>query len=540
MAAFDHVLLLFLAIAGLTVLAGFVPVPGPIVYVLGGVGLAYLPGFPRVTLDPAFFFVCFLPPLLFSDGWLMPLREFRQARRPILILATGLVVLTTVVVGWVAHALVPGLPWAMAFALGAVVSPTDAVAVDAIASRLNVPTRLTTVLKGESLMNDATGLVAFKFALAAAALGTFSLRQAVLQFVLLAAGGIAVGLAIGYGVGRLRDLLLNAHGEDALLEITLSLLTPYGAYLGGEAAHVSGILAVVAAGLYSGWRDPVRMNPETRQLTWSVWQTVLFWLTGMAFVLLGLQLPALVAGVGQSAAALLPLVGYALVIGAAAVVLRVAWFFPGAYLPFWFSSAVRRTETRPSWQSVLVGGWAGMRGTVTLAAALSIPLLLPDGRLFPSRNVVIFLSFAVIALTLLVQGTTLEWLICRLGLRGDGLWQHEEHMARTAAVEAGLGVLRALEPTLPTEEQRAALRHVAAEYEQRLAELVEEGPKRANAHELRVSERHFRLKALVAERETIDRLWREHGITDEVHRPLQHLLDHEETMLRRAPDEEGA
>ena len=531
MSVFEHTLLLLLAIAALSVVAGFLPVPRPIVYVLGGVGLAFTPGFPPISLDPGCFLLCCLPPLLFSDGGLMPLREFREARRPILILATGLVVLTTLVVGFVAHWLVPGLPWPMALALGAVVSPTDAVATDAIMERLNVPTRITIVLKGESLMNDATGLVGFKFALAAMTLGTVSIGAMTLDFLVLAIGGLALGGGGGYVVGTVRDGLKKAGGDDALIEITLSLLTPYAAYLAGEAAHVSGILAVVAAGLYSGWRDPLRMSAETRQLAWSVWSTVLFWLNGLAFVLLGLQFPNLLSGVSANYS-WSQLIGYAIAIAAAAVVLRVAWFFPGAYLPFLLSRRVRETEARPSWRAVFVGGWAGMRGAVTLAAALSIPLALPNGVPFPARSIVLFLSFGVIVMTLVVNGTTLGWLIRRLGLRGDGLYEREDHMARTAAVQAGLNALRDVSPQLTTPEQTAALGHVVAEYEQRLAELAEEGPKRTNAHEQRESERRFRLAALLAERRTIDDLWTRRQITDEVHRPLQHLLDYEEQMLR--------
>jgi len=531
MSAFEHSLLLLLAIAALSVIAGLLPVPRPIVYVLGGVGFGYLPGFPRIELNPNFFFVCFLPPLLFSDGWLMPLREFRRARRSILLLATGLVVLTTLVVGFVAHAVIPGLPLAMAFALGAVISPTDAVAVEAITGRLQVPTRVTIVLKGESLMNDATGLVAFKFALAAMAIGSVSARDITTTFLLLAIGGLALGTLISFAVGKLRDVLQHVGGEDRFVEITLSLLTPYAAYLAGEAAHVSGILAVVAAGLYAGWRDPLRMNADTRQLAWSVWSTVLFWLNGLAFVLLGLQFPHLLAAVGSDYT-WSQLVGYAGLVAGVAIVLRIAWFFPGAYLPFVFSRRVRTTEVRPPWRTILVGGWAGMRGTVTLAAALSIPLALQNGQPYPARGLVIFLSFAVIAITLLLQGTTLEWLIKQLGLRGDGLREREEQMARTAAVQAGLQALREFSPPASRPEHAASLGHVISEYEQRLAELVEEGSKRSNAHERRESERRYRLAALQAERRTVNDLWRQRKIMDEVHRPLQHLLDHEERMLR--------
>jgi CPA1 family monovalent cation:H+ antiporter len=532
MAAFHDALVLLLLTTILSVVARWIPWPRPITYVLGAVAFALVPAFPRVALDPEFFFLCFLPPLLFSDGWLMPLREFAKAKRPIILLATGLVVLTTVGVGLVAHWLVPGLPLAMAFALGAVVSPTDAVAVSGITKKLKIPTRLTIVLNGESLMNDATGLVAFKFALAALVAGTFSLRAAALDFVLLAAGGLALGLVVGWLVGRLRDLLIRTHNADPLIELTLSLLTPYAAYLAAEPLRVSGILAVVAAGLYSGWRDPVRMDAETRQTAWIVWSTVLFWLNGLAFVLLGLQFPALLAAV-HGHYSLLRLTELVAAVAGTAMVLRLAWIFPASYLPFLLSRKIRKEETRPSWQAVLVCGWAGIRGTVTLAAALSIPLLQPDGSMFPYRHIVIFLALGVIAATLLIQGTTTEWLIRRLGLHEDGIRQKEDNLARRTAVDAGLKALRALESPDNSAAKNAALRHVLAEYEERLAELVAEvEDRRTRARERRAAEKQFRMTALEAERKAVDDLWSRDVITDEVHRPLQQLLDHEEAMLQ--------
>jgi monovalent cation/hydrogen antiporter len=531
MVAFQEALILLLVTTILSVVARWIPWPRPITYVLGGVGFALIPRFPRLALDPGFFFLCFLPPLLFSDGWLMPLREFTKAKRPIILLATGLVVLTTLGVGLVAHWLIPGLPLAMAFALGAVVSPTDAVAIGAVTKKLKVPTRLTIVLNGESLMNDATGLVAFKFALAALVAGTFSLRAAALDFVLLAAGGLAMGLAIGWLAGRLRDLLIRTHNADPLIELTLSLLTPYAAYLAAEPLGVSGILAVVAAGLYSGWRDPVRMDAETRQTAWIVWSTVLFWLNGLAFVLLGLQFPSLLAAVHGSYS-LSRLAGLVAVVAGTVMVLRMAWVFPAAYLPFVLSRKIRKAEKRPAWQGVFLCGWAGIRGTVTLAAALSIPLLMPDGSLFPYRHIVIFLALGVIAATLLIQGTTTEWIIRWLGLHEDGIRQKEDNLARTAAVGAGLKALRALELPDNSAAKNAALKHVLVEYEERLAELVAEvADRRTRARERRAAEKQFRSVALEAERKAVDDLWTRNVITDEVHRPLQQLLDHEESML---------
>ncbi len=537
MADFEQALALLLLTTGLAVVSRWLPWPRPITYVLGGIGFAVAHFLPDAALDPGFFFLCFLPPLLFADGWLMPLREFAKAKRPIVLLASGLVVFTTLVVGLVAHWLVPGLPLSMAFALGAVVSPTDAVAVNAITERLKVPVRLTTVLNGESLMNDATGLVAFKFALAALVAGTFSLRAAALSFAFIAIGGLILGFAVSYAVGRLRDLLRHVHGSDPLIEITLSLLTPYAAFLAAERLQVSGVLAVVAAGLHSGWRDPVRTDVQTRQTVWTVWSTVLFWLNGLAFVLLGLQFPRLFAAVNGSYS-LLHLVGLTAAVAGVAALARIAWFFPAAYLPFVLSARVRATETRPSWQALLVGGWAGLRGAVTLAAALSIPLLLPGGAAFPYRDLVIFLAFGVIVASLLVQGTTLEWLVCRLGLQEDGLYRKEERVARTAAVEAGLAALRALESATTSPEHHAALGYVIAEYEQRLSTLGAEGETRTTARRRRAAEHRYRLAALEAERHAVDALWRRNVIADEVHRPLQQLLDHEESMLRAQPTNE--
>lgn len=534
MIAFEHALILLLLATVLSIVARWLPWPAPVTFVAGGAAVAFWPDFPHVALDPGFFFLCFLPPLLFADGWLISLREFVRARRPIFLLSTGLVVFTTVLVGIAAHALIPGLPLPMAFALGAVISPTDAVAVSAITERLKVPTRVTAVLDGESLMNDATGLVAFKFALGAMAVGSFSLGAAALDFVRVAACGLAVGFAVAYLVAKLRDLLLRLRSADPMIEITLSLLTPYAAYLAAEPLHVSGILAVVAAGLYSGWRDPVRMDPETRQTAWAVWSMVLFWLNGLAFVLLGLQFRhVLSAALDQELPAyLLLLVG---AISGLAMVLRLVWFFPGAYLPFLLSKRVRQREAKPSWKAVLVGGWAGMRGTVTLAAALSIPAVLPNGSPFPDRDLVIFLAFGVIAATLLVQGTTLEWLICRLGLREDGAHAREDRLARIAAVSAGLESLRRARGEPANDEQRAALDRVIGEYEERSAELQAQGDEQARAHEVRSAEHRYRLMALLAERRALEELWRRSVIIDEVHRPLQALLDHEESMLRARP-----
>jgi len=531
MVNFEHALILLLLIASLSVVARWLPWPPLITYMLGGIGAALVPAFPRLKLDPNFFFLCFLPPLLFADGWLMPLREFVRARRAILTLAIGLVIFTTLTVGVVAWWLVPGLPLAMAFALGAIVSPTDAVAVNAITERLRVPARLTTVLNGESLMNDATGLVAFKFALAAAVAGSFSLTQMAAEFSLLAVGGFTIGLVVGYAIGKLRDLLQRLQSSDPLIEITLSLMTPFAAYLVADQLGVSNILAVIAAGLYSGWRDPVRMDVETRQSAFAVWGLLIFWLNGTAFVLLGLQFPTLLEAVRHQYS-IGQLFGFTAAVAGAAILARLAWVFAGLYLPF-ILPGVCADKMRPA--TGLVMGWAGMRGTVTLAGALSIPFFMPDGSPFPGRDIVIFLAFGVIAVTLLLQGTTLERLIERLGLREDSSRAKEERLARTTAVEAGLKALRALEAEATAPDHNAALGQVIGEYEHRLAVLEAEGETRRSARRRRIAGHRYRTTALLAERAAIDELWRSNKIADEVHRPLQLLLDHEESLLKAGP-----
>ncbi len=531
MSSFEHALILLLLVAALSIVTRWLPWWPPLItYLAGGVGVALIPSFPHLALDPGFFFLCFLPPLLFSDGWLMPLREFLRAKRPILLLAIGLVTFTTLAVGFVAHWLIPGLPLAMAFALGAVVSPTDAVAINAITVRLRVPARLSTILDGESLMNDATGLVAFKFALAAVVVGSFSITTALAQFSLLSVGGFAVGLIVGYGIGRLRDLLMHLQVSDSLIEITLSLLTPYAAYLAAEHLGFSGILAVVAAGLYSGWRDPVHMDAETRQSAFAVWELLIFWLNGLAFVLLGLQFPHLVSAVSDNYSTF-QLILFPFVVAGAAIAARLIWVYPATFFPRFFKK-IRAKESKPSRGAVFIVGWAGMRGTVTLAGALSIPLLMPDGRPFPHRDIVIYLAFGVIAVTLLVQGTTLEWLIHRFGIREDENRPKEDLLARITAVTAGLKTLKAMEHSATTPEMTASLDAVIEEYERRLASLTAQGETRTRARRRRSASFHYRAAALHAERQAIDDLWRAGTIIDEVHRPLQQLLDHEESLLR--------
>jgi monovalent cation/hydrogen antiporter len=326
-------------------------------------------------------------------------------------------------------------------------------------------------------------------------------------------------------------MLRHLHGADAILETTISLMTPYAAYLAADALDLSSILAVVAAGLYAGWRDPLRMDASTRQTAWNVWSIMLFWLNGLAFVLLGLQLPSVLAAISTTYS-IGELALFTAAVSGTAMLTRLFWLYPGGYVPFLLFPRALRDEPRPPRSWLLVAGWAGMRGTITLAAALSIPEVMADGSPFPGRDLVIFLSAGVIVVTLLLQGTTLEALICRLRVRPDDTQVKEERRARLAAVEAGLKELRAASFVTTTPEEAAAVGEIISEYEHRLAELTADGETQSSSQRRRASARHHRLAALAAERTALDDLWRRHVITDETHRPLQHLLDHEEAMLR--------
>ena len=419
---------LLAAVVVLAMVARRFRLPYPIVLVLGGLALGFVPHVPRVRLDPDVVFLVFLPPLLFNAAWATSFRDFRANLRSIGLLAFGLVLLTTVGVAAVAHAVVPGLPWPTAFVLGAVVAPTDAVAATAIMQRLGVPRRVVSVVEGESLVNDATGLVAWRFALGAAVTGVFVPWQASLEFVEAAVGGIAVGIVVGWLLAQVQLRI-----DDALIEITLSFLAAYAAYLAAENLHLSGVLAVVAAGLYVGRRSPELFSPNTRMQGLAVWGMAVFVLNGLAFILVGLQLPGILDGL--SARPVPSLVWYAAAVSLTVIAVRVAWTFPGAYLPRLLPS-VRRRELLPPRRDVAVTAWSGMRGAVSLAAALALPVTLPGGSLFPGRDLVLFVTFCVILITLVLQGLSLPLLITGLRVTGDGREHQEEKVARFRAIEA--------------------------------------------------------------------------------------------------------
>jgi monovalent cation/hydrogen antiporter len=427
-------LTLIVATAGLSVLAAVVDVPYPILLVLGGLVLGFVPGVPEVALPPELVLVVFLPPLLYWAAFSASPRDLRADLRAISMLAFGLVLATMGAVAVVAHAVVGGLPWAAAFALGAIVSPTDPLAATSIARRLGVPRRLVTVLEGESLANDATALVAYRLAVAAVLGGGFSLWHAGLRFVLGAAGGIAIGLLAGWLVAQVRRRI-----EDPLVEIVLSLATGYAAYLPADRLGASGVLAAVTAGIYIGWHAPELSSVSTRLLGTSFWKVLNYLLNVVLFILVGLQLHTIIAGVAGRAVP--TLLGQAALVSAVVVAVRIAWGFTMPYL-------VRALDRRPSQvarrigpRERLVSAWSGMRGAVSLAAALALPVEAANGQAFPERDLIILLTFAVILATLVLQGLTLPALIRHLGVRGDGVEEREELKARLGATSAALARL---------------------------------------------------------------------------------------------------
>ena len=422
---------LCVALPTLSVIARLLDVPYPIVLVLGAIPLGYLPGAPDVELDPDLVLVIFLPPLLYVAAFMADLRALRADARALSLTSIGLVLVTTCVVGVLGHELI-GLPWAVAFALGAIVSPTDPVAATAIARGLGAPRRLVNLIEGESLVNDASALIAYRVAVAAAIGGSFSFLAADGEFVLAVFGGVAIGLVVGWVVAVVRRRL-----DDVPVEITISLFTGFAAYLPAEALGVSGVLAAVTAGIYLGWLAPRIASPEMRMQGRAVWEFVVFLLNGVLFVLIGLQLPSVldaVAGIDP-----LTLAGYALATIAAVVGTRFLWLFTTPYLLRVLDRRPNQAERRVGSAPRIVLSWAGMRGAVSLAAALALPLETDAGGPFPERDLVIFLAYCVVLFTVVVQGLTLPALIHRLGVVDDGAEeQAEEHAARIAASEAAL------------------------------------------------------------------------------------------------------
>jgi Na+/H+ antiporter len=528
--AFEIVLGLLVIVAALVTVARKIQVPYPILLVLGGLALALVPNLPRVELEPNLVFVLFLPPLLYSAAFRVSLRDFQANLRPISLLAIGLVFFTMLVVAIVAHQAI-GMAWAPAFVLGIVVSPPDAVAAIAIAEQLRVPRRVVTILEGEGLMNDAVAFVTYRVAVAAVVTGVFSLQDASIRLVLSTAGGVLTGLVAGYVSVWVRQRLDD---QDQAVQITIGLLTPFAAYIVSEASGVSGIVAVVVAGLYAGRRspDPRFMTANTRLQSVAFWEMIVFILNGLAFILIGLQLPVIVAQLSNRP--LLDLIAYALLISATIIVVRLVWVFPAAYLPRALSRRLRERDPYPPWQQVAVVGWAGMRGIDSLAAVLALPLVTSQESPFPDRDLILFLTFCAIFATLVLQGLSLAPLIRWLKLSEDGGPDQEEAKARLKSTRAGSARLEQLatEGQLPEEMLDDFRGHYAERIRRHSSALdgAKDGERERAEQQSDVYQRVQR-ELVAAERQELIRLRNQGVINDEVLRRVQRELDLEESLL---------
>ncbi|MBN9122867.1 MAG: Na+/H+ antiporter [Planctomycetes bacterium] len=434
----ELVLALLAVVVALGVAARRLGVAEPILLVVGGLVLGLQPWAPGVALDPQLVFLLFLPPLLYAAAFRTQWPDFRAQLRPIVLLAVGLVLFTATAVALVAHYVV-GLPWAVAFVLGAIVSPPDAVAAVAVTRRLRVPRLVVTILEGESLVNDASALVTLRVAVAAVVTGAFSLVDAGVQFVLVGAGGVALGVAGAWLAVRLHAWLDRNDRADSKLTITVTLLTPYAVYLTAEHLHLSGVLAAVSAGLWVGNRCEQVFSAALYEEARAVWEWIEFLLNGLIFLLVGFALRNILENL-TGAYAPEDLLVHAGAVVAAVVVARLVWMFPGAYVPRWFDRNVLGAATPyPPWQSVTVVGWAGMRGVVSLAAALALPLTTADGRPFPGRDLILFLTFCVIFATLVGQGLTLPVLIRGLGVTKPAGEEEGESSEQSDSARGGAG-----------------------------------------------------------------------------------------------------
>jgi monovalent cation/hydrogen antiporter len=513
---------LLVATAGLAVLARVVNVPYPVTLVAGGALIGFLPGVPTVELDPDLVLLIFLPPLLYGAAFFTSVRDLRRNARPIALLSIPLVVVTMTAVAVVAHEVI-GLDWGPAFVLGAVVSPTDAVAPAEIMRRIGAPRRLLTVVEGENLTNDWTALVLYRFAVAAVVSGSFSLWEAGPKFLATGVGGLLVGLLAGRIIREIR-----ARIDDPPTEITISVLSGYAAYLPAEELGASGVIAAVTVGLYMGWHTPQLTTPLMRLQGVAIWEILTFLLNAVLFLLIGLQLPVVLDELQGRATG--DLVLWAVLVSLVVIVVRLVWMFTVPYVVRMVDRReIQRRRRAPAGERLAVG-WAGMRGSVSLAAALAIPLQTDAGAAFPDRDLIIFLAFGVLIATLIGQGLTLGPLINRLGLCEDGLEEQEERVARRRIAEAGIARIEELgEPDWVSTDSMGRARNLL-DYRRRRFEALADGD--GDSFEERAdSWRRLQHELYDAQREELVGMRNRGEISDEVRRKIERDLDLEESRL---------
>jgi monovalent cation/hydrogen antiporter len=518
---------LFVSAAILNSIANWLKVPYPIPLVIGGLALGLVPGIPNITLDPDLVLLIFLPPLLYASAFFYDLRALRDDTRVIALNSIGLTLATAAVVGVVAHE-VMDLPWAVSFALGAIVSPTDPAAATAIMRRVGAPRRMVNVLEGESLINDAAALVTYKVAVAAAIGEGVSASHTGLQFLGDAAGGVAIGLVVGWGIAEIRKRV-----NDVNTELTISLFSAYGAFIPADQLGVSGVLAVVSAGLVLGFRAPEIASPESRMQGFALWSILTFLLNATLFILIGLQLPTIVDGLSGEPAG--QVVGYAAVTCGVVIAMRFVWTNV-------MTAVIRTLDRRPSqrarrssWQQRMIGAWSGMRGSVSLAAALALPLETNAGEPFPGRDLIQFITFSLILVTVVGQGLTLPWLIRRLGVVEDGAEEENEELkARLVIARAALGRVDELEGEEWTREEtvervRALYNFRQRRFKARTGKL--DDPDADGIEDRSLAYQRLMHEIYAAQRAELVRLRNQRRISADVMRRVERELDLEEQRL---------
>jgi monovalent cation/hydrogen antiporter len=529
-----QILVLLLVVqAGVAVIAARLKIPSAILLVVTGALLAIIPGLPAVELDPELVLLLVLPPILYTSAVAMSWSEFRFNLRPITLLAFGCVVFTTVAVAAAAHWLL-GLAWPVGFVLGAIVSPPDAVAPLAIARRLQVPRRILVVLEGEGLVNDATALILYRFAVAAVSAGVFSFGEAAGLFAVIVAGEIVWGIGVGWLMLRLRRWVGNPP-----IEIMLSVLTPFLAYWPPEYLGGSGVLATVTAGLYISWNGPRLISAATRLQGVFFWNFFIYLIEGMVFLITGLQARTLLARIGHYP--LSELLISAAIISIVVIVSRFVWMYPATYLPRWLFPPIRRKDPSPPWQWPFAIAFTGVRGIVSLAAALAIPFATASGQPFPHRDLILFLTFCVILVTLVGQGLLLPQVIRALGLAHAGHRERrddrvQEQQARRSAIEAVIARLEQLASDRGLSDK--ILEPLRLRHTDRLRRNKHQGDGDDDHRKLTEVQDEIELLLIAAERQQINKLFRDGKLKDEARRRIERELDLREADIRNQRIEE--
>lgn len=522
------VISLLFGIAMLTMLSEKLKMSYPILLVISGLLISLIPGMPVISLEPDLVFLIFLPPILYAAAWNTSWKDFWKLRRPISLLAFGLVIFTSAAVAVVSHAIIPDFSLAFGFLLGGIISPPDAVAATSVLQGLKVPKRVVTILEGESLVNDASSLIVFRFALAAIVTGQFGMWDATRQFALVAGMGIVIGVAIAYIV----YIIHRFFPTNASIDAGLTLITPYAMYVGAEHFHYSGVLAVVSGGLFLTYRSHDIFNSESRIQIVGLWDTLIFLLNGFVFILIGLQLPGIVKGLGNYS--VWEAIGYGVIISIVTILVRIIWVFPGAYIPRWLFKSIRNTEPNPGWKQVFLIAWSGMRGVVSLASALAIPLTLA-GQAFPHRNLILFITFVVILITLVLQGLSLKPLIRILNIE-EGNKEDEQLKTLTLRIRLAESVLSYLDTNYPEETQNNdTYKRVRDRYE-RMIEITKrklEGDEEHESASFLPQYRQMLLELIHIRRRELNYLRHKAEYSEELIREREWELDLEEARLQQ-------